>query len=206
MKKIIDISLPLHPRTVVYPGNPRVRIKRERSSTSYLSEITIGSHTGTHVDAPRHVFKNGTGVDKLPLAALVGPCRVLDLTSVKVAITPGGLRPARIHAGERVLLKTRNSRRGFQRFFPTYVWLTPDAAKFLADKKISLFGIDSLSVKQRGSPDNRPHTELLRCGIPIVEGLNLARVRPGRYTLLCLPLKLVGLDGAPARAVLVPHR
>jgi len=202
MARLIDISLPLHGATVVYPGNPRVRIRTLRGKTSWHSEISFGSHTGTHVDAPRHVFKNGQGVDKLPLASLVGPCRVLDMTKVKVAITQGDLRPTRIHAGERVLLKTRNSRRGLQRFFPTYVWLTPDAAKFLADKKISLFGIDSLSVKQRGSPDNRPHTELLRRGIPIVEGLNLARVRPGRYTLLCLPLKLVGLDGAPARAAL----
>lgn len=203
--KIFDISLPLSPSTMVYPGNPRVTVKPLRSKTSYLSEITLGSHTGTHVDAPRHAFKTGRGVDRLPLDALIGPCRVLDLTRAVSSITINDLRPMRIRTGERILAKTQNSRRGFQRFHSDYVWLSPAAAKFLAAKKIALFGIDYLSVKQRGSPDNRPHTELLRRNIPIIEGLDLSRIKPGKYQLICLPLRFVGLDGAPARVVLVKN-
>lgn len=201
--RIIDISLPLHRGTIMYPGNPSVRITSQRSTTSYVSEITLGSHTGTHVDAPRHAFRRGRGVDRLPLSAFIGPCRVLDMTGVRLAVTVSDLRPQRIRAGERILLKTKNSRRGFARWRDDYIWLAPDAAAFLASHRITLLGIDSLSVKQRGSPDNRPHTALLSRGIPIVEGLNLARVRPGRYTVVCLPLRFVGLDGAPARVVVM---
>lgn len=200
---IYDISLPLSARTMVYPGNPRVSVKSLRSKTSYISEVTLGSHTGTHVDAPRHAFKTGRGVDRLPLDVLIGPCRVLDLTRVVSSIAVADLRPMRIRAGERILAKTQNSRRGFRKFYSDYIWLAPEAAKFLAEKKIALFGIDYLSVKQRGSPDNRSHTELLRRNIPIIEGIDLSRVKPGRYQLICLPLRLVGLDGAPARAVLL---
>lgn len=203
MWEIIDISLPLSGKTVVYPGNPKVRIKSLRGKTSDLSEITFGSHTGTHVDAPRHVFKIGRGVGELPLASFIGPCRVLDLTNVSGAIAVGDLQPHRIRARERILVKTKNSQRGYKKWRDDYVWLMPDAAKFLAKKKIALFGIDALSVKQRGSPDNQPHTALLSRNIPIVEGLDLKRILPGRYFLAVLPLKFMGLDGAPARAVLM---
>jgi len=203
MWKIIDISLPLSGKTVVYPGNPKVRFKSLRGKTSDLSEITMGSHTGTHVDAPRHVFKNGRGVGEFALAPFIGPCRVLDLTSVKTVITVADLESHRIRAGERILVRTVNSKRGFKKWRDDYIWLASEAAAFLAKKRIALFGIDALSVKERGSLDNRPHTALLSRGIPIVEGLDLHRVSPGRYFLTVLPLKLSGLDGAPARAVLL---
>lgn len=202
-QKIIDLTLPLSAATITYPGNPKVRVRSFKSKTSYLSEITFGSHTGTHVDAPRHAFKTGRGADQLPLEKFIGPCRVLNLTRVRTAIAAADVTPFRIRRGERILLKTANSRRGFTRWRDDYIWLSPEAAAFLAEKNIALVGIDSLSVKQRGSLDNRPHTALLRRGIPIIEGLNLSRVQPGRYTLLCLPLKFAGLDGAPARAVLM---
>ena len=200
---IVDISRPLHRNTIIYPGNPPIRIRSLKSATSYLSEITLGSHTGTHVDSPRHADRRGIGIDRLPLGAFIGRCRVLDLTSVRSAITQNDLRKFRIGAGERILLKTKNSSRGFAHWRDDYIWLTSEAAAFLAKRRIALLGVDSLSVKQRGNPDNRPHTELLRRRIPILEGLDLSRVRPGRYQLICLPLKFVGLDGAPARAVLV---
>ncbi|TSC77305.1 MAG: arylformamidase [Parcubacteria group bacterium Gr01-1014_31] len=201
--RLVDISLPLHGKTVVYPGNPRVKIRTLRGKTSWHSEVVLGSHTGTHVDAPRHAFRDGGGVDRLPLQAFYGPCRVLDLTRLAGAITTTDLAGYRIRAGERVLLKTRNSRRGFSRWWDDYVWLTGEAAAWLAQRRVSLVGIDSLSVKQRGSPDNRPHTALLSRGIPIVEGLDLSKVRPGRYVFIGLPLKFMGLDGAPLRAALL---
>ena len=202
-QRLIDISLPLHGRTVVYPGNPRVRLRTLRGKTSWHTEVILGSHTGTHVDAPRHVFRRGRGVDLLPLRHFIGPCRVLDMTRATGAVTAADLRPARIRRGERILLKTKNSQRGFARWRNDYVWLAPDAAAMLAARGVALFGIDALSVKQRGSPDNRPHTELLKRNIPIIEGLDLSKVKPGRYQLICLPLRFVGLDGAPARAVLL---
>lgn len=203
MMKIIDISLPLSRGMVVYPGNPKLRVATLRGNTSDLSEIMMGSHTGTHVDAPRHVFKRGRGVGELPLQTFIGPCRVLDMTNVFAAITVSDLQPHRIRASERILVKTKNSKRGFKKWRDDYIWLAPEAAEFLAKKKIALFGIDALSVKERGSPDNRPHTALLSRHIPIVEGLDLSRVAPGRYFLAVLPLKFMGLDGAPARAVLL---
>lgn len=201
--KIIDISLLLHTDTIAYPKNPAVRIKSRSTGHSTISEIAFGSHTGTHVDAQRHVFKNGAGVDRIPLERCIGPCRVLDMTKVKKAITVQDLRNEKIKAGERILVKTSNSKRGYKKFYSDYVHLDGDAAQFLAKKKIALFGTDYLSVKQRGSPDNRPHTELLKHSIPIVEGLDLSKVKPGKYDLVVLPLRFIDIDGAPARAILL---
>jgi len=201
--KIIDISLSLSEQTIIYPGNPKVDIKIIKGKTSTHSEITIGSHTGTHMDAPGHVFENSTGVDNVDLGKIVGECRVLDMTRVKEAIGIDDLKKEKIKKGERILVKTRNSKRGFEQFYDNYIYLDGVAAEFLAKKKISLFGIDYLSVKKRGGPDNRPHTELLKNGVAIFEGLDLSKVKPGKYFFVGLPLKFTGLDGAPARAILL---
>lgn len=203
MSTIIDISWPLAQGVAVYPGNPELRIVPQAGKTSVHSKITIGSHTGTHIDAPRHVFRRGKGIDTVSLDALIGPCRVLDCTKAKSAITVADLQPHRILRGERILVKTKNSHLGHKVFYTDYVYLDGDAAEWLAARKIKLFGIDYLSVKQRGSADNRPHTALLGKNIPIIEGLDLHAVKPGKYQLIALPLKFVGLDGAPARAVLI---
>lgn len=201
--KIFDVSLPLLEKTIVYPGNPGVRIRGIKTKTSVISEITFGSHTGTHADAPRHVFPKGAGVDRLSLDVCIGSCRVLDCARARDCVRVADLRAARIRKGERILIKTQNSRRGFRKFYDDYVYLHGEAARFLAERGVVLFGIDYLSIKQRGSSDNRPHTELLRRRVVVFEGLDLSRVRPGRYQFIGLPLKFVGLDGAPARAVLV---
>lgn len=203
---IIDITYPLHTKIPVYPGNPRLQIKTVKGKTSQHSEIVIGSHTGTHVDAPRHVFKFGSGVDAMDLQNLVGACRVLDLTHVKESISVRDLKRYNIKRGERILVKTKNSKRGFDRFFSDYVYLDGDAAVYLGKIGISLFGIDYLSVKKRGGQDNRSHTEFLKRRIVIFEGLNLARVKVGRYFFIGLPLKFEKLDGSPARAILIPMK
>ena len=203
MKKIIDISLSLSERTIVYPSNPEIKIQTIKGKTSTHSEITIGSHTGTHLDAPKHVFENDAGVDKVDLNKIVGECRVLDMTRVKEVIGVDDLKKEKIKKGERILVKTKNSKRGFEKFYDDYIYLGGEAAEFLAKKKIALFGMDYLSVKKRGGPDNRPHTELLRSGVVIFEGLDLSKVKPGKYFFVGLPLKFAGLDGAPARAVLI---
>lgn len=203
MANIIDISLPIYSGMPVYPNNPVVTIKPLKTATSYLSEITFGSHTGTHIDVPRHVFETGIGVDKISLDQLIGPARVLDMTHCEKAVTTEDLKKENIKKGERILVKTKNSLRGFREFYPDYIYLDGDAAEFLAEKEITLFGIDSLSIKQKGNPDVRAHTELLKNNIVIIEGLDLSKAEPGNYNLYCLPLKFVGLDGSPARVILI---
>lgn len=201
--KIIDISLPIYEGMAIYPNNPPVKIKPLKTPTTNISEITLGSHTGTHIDVPRHISEKGIGVDKIKLNQLIGPARVLDMTHCKTAITLNDLRKKGIKQGERILVKTRNSKRGLKKFYPDYVYLDGEAAEYIAKQKITLFGIDSLSIKQKGNPDSRPHTELLKNNIIIIEGLNLRKVIPGIYNLFCLPLNLVGLDGSPARVILI---
>lgn len=201
--RIIDISVPIHPKMATYPGDPKVYFKPWKDKDWALTEVTLGTHSGTHADAPRHVFKNGKRIDELPLSKFVGTCRVLDMTQVKRAITVQDLRKERVRRGERIIVKTRNSLRRQDRFFPDYVYLSGDATEYLAKLPIALFGIDAFSVKERGSGDLRPHTVLLGKNIPILERLYLRHVKPGRYTLVAAPLKLKGLDGAPVRAVLI---
>jgi len=201
--KVYDISLPLYRGMLVYPNNTEFRARPIHSRTSVSSEITMGSHAGTHVDAPKHVLPKGGGVDSIKLQSMIGECRVLDMTKCTEAVTLKDLQKSRIKKGERILVKTRNSKRGFKNFYTDYIYLDGEAAEFLASKNIKLFGIDYLSVKQKGSEDNRPHTALLKKKIPIFEGLDLSKVKPDTYFFIGLPLSLKGLDGAPARAVLI---
>ena len=204
--KIFDISLSLDSKTLIYPGNPPMAIEPHRSVPEYptnLSKITLGSHTGTHVDAPRHTDNKAIGVDKVSLEACIGPCRVLDMTHAEEKIAIADLEKESIQSGERILIKTKNSLRGFREFPESPIYLDGDAADFLAERGIILFGIDWLSVKKRGGEDMRPHTSLLAKNIVIFEGLDLSAIEPGPYQFIGLPLKFTGLDGAPARAVLV---
>ncbi len=201
-KKIIDISLPIHEGMITYPGNPEAHIKQHKGAMSVHSTIVFGSHTGTHIDAPSHVFEKGKTLDQIPLSQFIGPCRVLDFSQAKEAITAQDLKEHGIKKGERILAKTSNSRRGFRKFYDDYIYLDGDAADYLAKKGIAFFGIDSLSVKKRGSTDLRPHTALLKKNIPIIEGLNFKGVKQGRYYFIGLPLRFDKLDGSPMRAVL----
>lgn len=203
---IYDISLPLSNATIVYPNNIPVSVETHAdmpSSQTKLSKITMGSHSGTHIDAPAHAVKGAHELHEIPLEVFVGPCRVFDFTNVIGAVKISDLDPKNIKEGEKILVKTSNSIRGFKEFYNDYVYLDGDAADWLRDKHISLFGIDYLSVKQRGSPDQRPHTSLLSKNIPIIEGIDLKEVPEGTYTLVCLPLKFIGIEGAPARAILL---
>lgn len=211
MSSIIDISLPIGPDLVVWPGNPAPRVRPTarlaRGGTSNVSEICLGSHTGTHVDPPFHTLDDGATADQLPLDALVGAVEVLDLTGVADSIGPAhleGALPAR--AVDRVLFKTRNSMRwhaALPAFSPDYVSLSLEGARWIVERGIRLVGTDFLSIEAHGAPGHPTHGALLRAGIVIVEGLDLSSVSAGGYTLVCLPLKIVGADGAPARAVLL---
>lgn len=206
MSEIIDISLPISSHMPVYPGTTATNIKTTRSASggAILSEITMTSHAGTHIDAPSHVPDNDQSIDSIPLETFYGRCRVLDLTDCGRSIGEDDLRKHAIEAGERILCKTDNSIRGFDEFYDDYVFLEPAAAEYLRSVGIALVGIDSLSVKKRGSADNTAHTTLLEQSIPIIEGLDLGEVAAGEYTLCAFPLAFKGLDGSPARVVLLP--
>ena len=205
LKKIIDVSVDLNNKTVIYPGTPELQIKSLKSPTtgSELSKITLSSHVGTHLDAPRHALKKGKTIDQINLATFIGACRVVDSTKSRRSISLDDVKKIKPKKGERLLFKTSNSKRGFTMFYEDFIYLSPEAAKYLAENKVSLVGIDSFSIKQKGSKDNRPHTELLSKNIPLLEGINLSKVNAGVYYLVCLPLKFIGIDGSPCRAVLL---
>ncbi len=201
--KIYDITRTLSPSIAIYPGNPPVEFEVFEGETSTHTKVSFGTHTGTHIDAPRHVFKDGKGVDHIPLDILCGECRVLDLRAVKESIKIQDLEPYHIQKGERILVRTKNSDNDFKKFTSEYIYLDGDASDWLAEKEIVLFGIDYLSIKKRGGNDHRPHTSLLEKDIIIFEGLDLRSIEEGDYMFVGLPLKLQGLDGSPVRAILM---
>jgi arylformamidase len=206
MSSIIDISTKLHEDMPIYPGNAEFEVESEESSTSYISTLKLGSHTGTHMDAPAHAFANGEGVDQVELENCIGKCRVLDMTHINPGsgIVTSVLEKEDISQGERILFKTINSKRDYDRdFFKDFIYLESEAAEYLANLEIALVGIDYLSIKKKGRDDNTVHTALLKKDIPIIEGLDLAEVRPGEYKLVALPLKMKDLDASPVRAVLI---
>ena len=175
----------------------------ERGDVCNVSSLAFGSHTGTHMDAPLHFIRNGRTLDKMPLDATIGPCRVIEIKdgeSVKIA----EIENQRIKPGERILFKTRNSRRSWKsdNFDEDFVYISKEAATFLAHAKIRTVGIDYLSVGGFHKDGVETHHALLGAGIWIIEGLNLAKIKPGKYELNCLPIKILGSDGAPARALL----
>lgn len=202
---ILDVSLPLKAGMITYPGNPDFAVEAmpSASGTSMLTKMTFGTHTGTHIDAPKHVDAEAVGLEAFNLDAFVGPCRVLDCTVAKGAVTVDILEQKNIQAGERLLLLTTNSSRGFEEFYEDFVYLDGEAAAWLAERGVALVGIDSLSIKQRGSKDNTSHTALLEKNIPIIEGLNLNKAREGEYVLVASPLRVADSDGAPARVLLL---
>lgn len=204
-RKIIDISLPLTNKTVVYPNNVPLSIETHAhmpEATTHLSKITMGTHTGTHIDAPMHAVIGADTLDQIPLETFVGVCRVVDATHRLGGECVKKEDLGEVLEGERILIKTSNSIRGFDSFYDDYVYLDGDAADWLAEMKVGLVGIDYLSIKQRGSKDQRPHTSLLENNIPIIEGINLNHVEAGQYEMICLPLNFVGVEGGPARIIL----
>ena len=208
MPRIIDISLPITPGGLVYPGNPAIEIEAQQSmaagGSSNVSALRFGSHTGTHVDAPLHMIPDGASIETLSLDVLMGPAVVLDFGDDVMAVTAEHLRAHDLRGVERVLLRTRNS--AFihsSEFVREYTYLAPDGAELLVSLGVRLVGIDYLSIEQFHSGHHRTHRTLLGHGVVIVEGLDLSATPVGRYQLYCLPLRIPGGDGAPARAVLV---
>ncbi len=204
-----DVSVPLHPGLVHWPGDPRFEIERvsalERGDPATVSKLTMGVHTGTHMDAPAHFLRGGATIDTLPLDATMGPARVIAISDPE-SVKPAELRSHRVNRGERILLRTRNSGRRWTReaFFEDFVYIAADAARFLAERDVRCVGVDYLSVGGFHRDGRETHEALLAAGVWIIEGLDLSAVEPGRYELICLPLRIAGAEGAPARALLRP--
>lgn len=208
MSAIHDISVPVVNGGVVYAGNPEIRIAPQQAiaagAGANVSSVAFGSHTGTHVDAPRHFSDSAPGIDQVSLETLIGPAVVLQFPDEVRAIGAAELAGQDLQGRRRVLLKTRNSALlARPDFVSDYTYLAPDGAEYLADAGVELVGIDYYSIEQFHSGHHRTHKTLFARNVVIVEGLLLAGIAPGRYQLICLPLRLAGLDGAPARAVLI---
>lgn len=205
----IDISVPLYTGMVHWPDNPPVHIERDldisHGDLCNVSKLSFGAHTGTHMDAPVHWIAGAPGIDTMPLDATLGRARVLEIAD-PVSVKPAELEPHNIQAGERILLKTRNSTRAWasDAFVEDFVYISHDAARYLAERHVRTVGVDYLSVGGFTVDGPETHRALLTAGIWIIEGLNLSQVTPGDYELICLPVKIRDGDGAPSRALLRP--
>jgi arylformamidase len=208
--KIYDVTLPISPSIPVWPGDPAVVLEQVSSMDAgahdNVSRLACGVHTGTHVDAPHHFMNDHRTVESLSLDILVGPARVIQIPEDVTVVSAEVLEKAAIPPGTgRLLLKTHNSRlweEGELEFFTGFVGISADGADWLVAHNVKLIGIDYLSVApyHQSIPT---HRTLLGAGIIIIEGMDLSAIAPGTFTLYCLPLKLVGSDGAPARAILI---
>jgi arylformamidase len=204
---VIDISVPNGPGQHVYPGDPVPRIEAVRrianGDVCNLSMLHMGSHTGTHVDAPYHFIADGARLGQVPLDRMVGPCVVADLRGRR-AVDAASLESVPLHLGDILLCRTDNSDKwAAPSFQQDFTFVTKDAAAALIARGVRALGMDYLSIEEFGSPDFPVHHALLGAGIFVIEGLDLREVAAGRYFLVCLPLNLPDMDGAPARAVLL---
>lgn len=203
-----DISVPNHPGMLHYGRRPEKTMVESIAAgdPGNVSRWLIGSHTGTHVDAPAHFVEGATTIESVPLDVLVGPAVVLDLTSVEShEIGPADLLAAGLDDSERVLLKTRNSTSALREAEKSpWVGLSKEAAELLVERGVRLIGIDYLTIDSPDGETGWPvHHVLCGAGVAILEVIDLSEIAPGRYTLASLPIKLVGSEAAPARAVLM---
>jgi arylformamidase len=204
--RIHDVSVLLDDGLAHWPTDPpfhrKLELSQARGDAANVSRLDLVTHAGTHVDAPYHFLEGGRTVEQLPLEVLVGACEVVHAQPSGLELTPADV-PAR---PERLLIKTQNSilwstQTHFQK---SYVAVGEELARALVEDGVRLVGVDYLSVERFDAPFEHPvHRILLEAGVVVVEGLDLSRVQPGRYQLCCLPLKLAGSDGAPARVILV---
>jgi arylformamidase len=202
--KLYDVSAPIFEGMPVYKNKPEKQPKFEITSdfdTAYVREtrVSLDVHCGTHIDAPLHMVKGGDTIETLPLEQLIRNCKVFDLTHVDDAIHAEDIEKLEIQPGDFILFKTKNSYDDTFNF--EFIYVAEDAAKLLAERKVAGVGIDALGV-ERSQPGHPTHKTLFSAGVIIIEGLRLADVTPGEYLMIAAPLKLSGLDAAPARVIL----
>lgn len=192
---------------VHWPGDPGFHIERAedqaKGDTATVSKMTLGVHTGTHMDAPLHYIQGGRTIDEMPLNATVGRARVIEIRDPK-SIKREELVGHLIGSGERILFKTSNSDHAWatDQFDENFVFISADAARYLVECGVVCVGVDYLSVGGYREDGPETHHALLDAGVWIIEGLNLSGVEPGEYEMICLPLKLMGAEGAPGRAII----
>ena len=206
LPKLLDVSVRLAPGMPAFPGNPDFELQPLKriaeGGSSNVSRLILGTHTGTHVDAPRHFIDDGAAVDTLPLDLLVGRARVVEVPR-RGGIGAAELAAAGLREDLRVLLKTPNSALWNSGTFHTdYTHVTEEGARYLVEQGVKVVGIDYLSIEQFKKPGAPAHHMLLSNGVIIIEGLNLSDAEAGMYEMYCLPLPVSGGDGAPARVVL----
>jgi arylformamidase len=205
----IDVSVTVRHGMPHWPDNPPIVMQRAMDiglgHDCNVSHLAMGVHTGTHIDAPVHFIHQAAGVDEMPLTATMGAARVIEITHPR-QVTVEELRGHSLRAGERVLFRTSNTPRCWQadEFVEDFVYISEQAAAYLAETRVRTVGVDYLSVGGYHSDGAKIHRILLAAGIWIIEGLDLSAVRAGSYEMICLPVKLHGSDGAPARAILRP--
>ena len=203
-----DVTMRIHPGMLAWPGSSTPRqgwdTRLDRGEESNASNWFLNSHSGTHVDAPGHFIQGGALLSEISLDLFVGPAEVVELGSEVTRIDAAVVETLRLSEPRRVLFKTSNSALRLDRdtFDPSYVAFTPDGARALLGAGVKLVGIDYLSVECYGAADFPTHRILLGAGVPLIEGLDLRGVSPGRYQLHCLPLRLEGSEAAPARVIL----
>lgn len=206
----IDASAGLDPaKTPVYEGDAPMKFTflkdMRKGDPLTLSAYSLGAHSGTHIDAPMHFIANGVSVEKVTLEPLMGPARVIDIADGVQAIDAAELNKHDWRGAKRILFRTRSSLRGYidnPKFQKDFAYIAPDAAQLLADAGVALVGVDYISAEQFAAPAPKTHQALLGKGIPIIEGLDLRQVQAGDYDLIVLPVKVVGHEGSPARAIL----
>lgn len=203
---IIDISWPINPAMTGYKDRNTVYFETTKNfpqDNVRDSTIRLNCHTGTHVDAPSHFLIDGKTIDEMSLNAVMGRAKVFDMSEAVDSIKDSDLEAHSIQQDDIVLLKTINSlHSATDKFDPHFIFLDITGATWLVRKKVKAVGIDYLGI-ERGDPEHRTHRTLMENDITIIEGLRLASVEPGEYTLCCLPLNIIGLEAAPARAVLI---
>jgi arylformamidase len=211
IKNWIDVSVPLHTGMVHWPTDPSVRIERiadmNQGAVCNVSKVEMCAHVGTHMDGLNHFIKDGAPLDTVPFDAVIGPCRIIEIKDTD-SVKPDELKKHNLRKGERILLKTRNSKRPWwdEDFDTRFIHISKDAAQHMVERDIRTIGIDYLSVGGYERDGVECHQVLLGAGVWIIEGLNLTKVKPGKYDLICLPVKIRNSDGAPARAVLRSRR
>lgn len=209
--EIIDVTVTVGPDTVKWPDDTVPPSQEfvshtDRGEAATVSQWMLSAHTGTHVDARMHFIPGGWTMETLDLGRTVGPCRVVDLTGVEGHVSRADLEAAEVAGRARLLLKTRNSDQGLmqrEEFDEGYAAISAEAAEYLVEIGVETVGVDYLSVEPFEDGEFRTHHALLGADVLILEGLVLTDVEPGDYFLVCLPLKLAGSDGSPARTILI---
>lgn len=205
-KDFYDVSIELSSNTAVYTGDPNIEIEKvfniSKGDKFNLSKLIFTTHGGTHIDAPKHFFNNGYGVEEIPIEKLIGKVKVFELLNCN-KIEKQHLEKFKIESGDRIFFKTSNyDKVTHKTFYDDFVYLTLEAAEYLADKNINTVGIDYFSIENFDDDEFKVHKILLKNNIVIVEGINLKDVPEGEYKLCALPIKIKNSDGAPARVVL----